>query len=85
MLESLFSSEYCKIFQNTYFEERLQTAASENVFIFIKRINFTLKNPIFSTSMSETSENVCYNFMIGFMKFVFIHIQYFFGMVRNKL
>ena len=53
--------------------------------LFIKRINFTLKNPIFSTSMSETSENVCYNFMIGFMKFVFIHIQYFFGMVRNKL
>ena len=33
-------------FQSTYFEEHLQTAASENVFlrrIFIKRINFTLK------------------------------------------
>ena len=34
-LESLFNSEYCEIFQSTYFEEHLQTAASENVFIKI--------------------------------------------------
>ena len=27
--------EYCKIFQRTYFEEHLQTTASENVFIKI--------------------------------------------------
>ena len=27
--EQLFSSEYCKIFQNTYSEEYLQMAASE--------------------------------------------------------
>ena len=33
--ESLFISEYCKIFQSTYFEEHLQTAASENEFIKI--------------------------------------------------
>ena len=32
-LESLFNSEYCKIFKNTYFEENLHTTASENVFI----------------------------------------------------
>ena len=25
----VFSSEYCKIFKNTYFEEHLRTAASE--------------------------------------------------------
>ena len=31
VLESLFSSEHCKIFWSTYFEERLRTAASENV------------------------------------------------------
>ena len=31
------------------------------------RINFTLKNPIFSTSISETSENNCSYFMIGFL------------------
>ena len=27
----LFNSEYCEIFQSTYFEETLRTAASENV------------------------------------------------------
>ena len=35
VLESLFNSEYCEIFQNTYFEGHLQTAAFENVFIKI--------------------------------------------------
>ena len=35
MLESLFNSEYCKIFKSTYFEEHLQTAASKNAFIKI--------------------------------------------------
>ena len=34
-LESLFNSEYCEILQSTYFEEHLQIAASENVFIKI--------------------------------------------------
>ena len=36
VLESLFNSEYCEFFyKSTYFEEHLQTAASENVFIKI--------------------------------------------------
>ena len=35
VLESLFNSEYCETFHSTYFEEHLQTAASENVFIKI--------------------------------------------------
>ena len=35
--ESLFNFDYCEIFQNTYFEEHVQTAASENVFIRIIR------------------------------------------------
>ena len=30
-----FNSDYCEIFLATYFEEHLQTAASENVFIKI--------------------------------------------------
>ena len=47
VLESLFNSQYCEIFQSTYFEEHLQTAASENVFILIKRINTTFKKPRF--------------------------------------
>ena len=67
VLESLFNSDYCGIFQSTNFEEHLQTAASENVFIkIIHRINFALKTPTFSKSISETSENVCFCFMIGF-------------------
>ena len=49
VLESLFNSEYCEIFQSTYFEEHLQTATSENVLIKIiqKRINFTFKKTRF--------------------------------------
>ena len=35
VLESLFHSEYCEIFQTIYFEEHLQTAASEKVLIKI--------------------------------------------------
>ena len=35
MLKSLFNSEYCENFKSIYFEEHLQTAASENVFIKI--------------------------------------------------
>ena len=35
VFESLFNSEYCKMFKSTYFEEHLQTAASENLFIKI--------------------------------------------------
>ena len=57
VLESLFNSEYCGIFQSTNFEEHLQTAASENVFIKIIH-NYS--------SISETSENVCFYFKIGF-------------------
>ena len=68
MLESLFNLEYCKIFKSTYFEEHLRTTASENVFMKLRKIknyskrsfNFTLKKQVFSTSISETSENVCF-------------------------
>ena len=38
VLESLFNSEYCEIFKSTYFEERLQTAASEDVFMKLRKI-----------------------------------------------
>ena len=35
--------------------------------LFIKRFDFTLKKQrFFSTSISETSENVCFYFIIGF-------------------
>ena len=38
LLESLFNSEYCEIFNCTYFEEHPQTAASKNVFMKLKKI-----------------------------------------------
>ena len=50
MLESLFNSEYCETFnKRAYFEEYLQTAASENVFIEIihKEIKVYIKKPGF--------------------------------------
>ena len=37
MLESLCNSEYSKVFKSTYFEEHLRTAASENVFMKLKK------------------------------------------------
>ena len=36
--ECIFHSEYCEIFKSTYFEEYLQTAASENVFMKLRNI-----------------------------------------------
>ena len=53
VLEFLFNSRYCEIFKNTYFEEHLGTAASENVFMKLRKIkilrsfNCTLKNRFF--------------------------------------
>ena len=38
VLESLFNSEYCEIFKSTYFEEHLRTAATENVFMKLRKI-----------------------------------------------
>ena len=39
LLESLLNSEYCEIFKSTYFEEHLRTAASENVFMKLRKNN----------------------------------------------
>ena len=38
VLKSLFNSEYREIFQSTYFEEHLCTAASENLFMKLRKI-----------------------------------------------
>ena len=38
VLESPFVSEYCKSFKSTYFEEHLRTAASEYVFMKLRKI-----------------------------------------------
>ena len=78
VLESLFNSKYCEIFNSFYFKEHLRRAASENV--LKEFFNFRLKKEALSTSI----ENVCFYFMIGFPQSLF-HTQYFFGDVRNKL
>ena len=38
VLESLFNSEYCEIFKSTYFKEHRPTAASENLFMKLRKI-----------------------------------------------
>ena len=38
VLESLFNFEHCEIFKSIYFEEYLRTAASENVFMKLRKI-----------------------------------------------
>ena len=81
VLESLFNSEYCKIFKGTYFEEDLWKAASENVFMKLRKIKnysygaLTLfwKKKLFSTSMPETGENFCFDLMIGFSWSLYSH------------
>ena len=38
----VFSSEYCKIFKNTYFEEHLRTAASVTKALIVLLLSFVL-------------------------------------------
>ena len=53
MLETLFNSEYWETFQGTYFEEHLQTVASENVYEtekslkLLKNLNFLFISYLF--------------------------------------
>ena len=42
----LANSEYCKIFNSIYYEEHMQTAASENVFMKQKN-NYKITIPAF--------------------------------------
>ena len=43
-VESLFNSEYSEIFESSYFEEYLRTAASENVFMKLRKIKNNSKD-----------------------------------------
>ena len=53
--------------------------------LFIKRTNFTLKNPDFFKINIRNNWKCLLLFHDWFpIKFEFIHIQYFFGMVRNR-
>ena len=67
MLESLFNSEYCKIFKAIYFEENLRMDASEDVFMKLRKIisfNFTLKSRFFKHRYQKQFYD--WYFMIGF-------------------
>ena len=90
-LESLFNSEYWKIFKSTYIKEHLQTVGSENVFVhktqknlklFIRSFNFTFKKRFFQ---HQYQKQVKMFFISWLVSYAFcIHIQYFFVVVRNK-
>ena len=43
-VESLFNSEYSEIFESSYFEEYLRTAAFENVFMKLRKIKNNSKD-----------------------------------------
>ena len=69
VLKSLFNLEYYEIFKSTYFEEHIRTAASENVFMKLRKFvhkEFFFLITGFSTSISETSENACFYLAMGF-------------------
>ena len=71
-MESFFNLEYCKIFKSSYFKEHLQTAASENDFIKLRKnkncsSGFLTSANVCFYFMKETSENACFYFMIGFL------------------
>ena len=57
VLESVFNSEYCKTFKSTHFEEHMRTAASENVFMKLRKIYssevLTLKTQVFQHQYQE--------------------------------
>ena len=75
--KSLFNSEDCKIFKSTYFEEDLCTTASEKLFMKLRKIkihkDYLKQVKIFVFTLLIVSHEVC------------IHMQYFFGGLRNKL
>ena len=82
-MESLFNSEYCEIFKSTYFDEQMQNAASENVFMKKKRL--FIRN--YYIYIKETGENVCFYFMKKTSENVcfYFQVQYFCDVVRNDL
>ena len=52
----LFSSEYCEIYYSTYFEEDLRTAASENVFMKLRKMKICQE--FFKKSISVFNINI---------------------------
>ena len=59
--KAVVNSEY--IFESTYFEEYMRTAASENVHETDKKRSFIRNFYIYILYIKETSENVCFYFL----------------------
>ena len=51
-LTQVFSREFCETFKNTYFEEHLQTAASDSV----KHLQYSFYAAIFGTKYSRMDQ-----------------------------
>ena len=91
--KSLFNSKYCKIFKSTYFEEHLRTAASENVFMKLRKnkdcswgiFNFILRKEVKIFVFISWKKQVKMLLFISRLVSVGVFIQYFCNMVRNKL
>ena len=89
----LYCKLYCKISESTYFEEHLQTAVSENVFLKLRKsiknadhdFNSSLKKQEFSTTISETSENVCLFFDWFPLEFLFTYNIFFDCVSQSEL
>ena len=79
-MESLFNSEYFKIFKSTYFEKHLQTAASENLFMKLRKKRLFIRN--FYIHIIETSENVCFYFMKETSEFFFFFSVFLFLILK---
>ena len=79
---SLFNSEYCEIFTSTYFEEHLQTSASENVFVKLRKKGCSWGIFIFILK-KQVKMLVFISWLVSFG--VCIQMQYFYDAVRNKL
>ena len=76
MLKCLFNSERCETFNSTYFQEHLRTAASENMFMKLRKTKNCSKEILTLVKMFAF---ISWLVSIG----VCIHI-YFFDMAKNK-
>ena len=94
LLESLFNSEYCEIFNSTYFEEHCERLLLkmcswnwEKIEIVHKDFNFILKKQVkmflFISWKKQVKMLVFISWLVSFV--VCIQIQYFSDVVRNKL
>ena len=87
VLEPLFNSEYCETFRSTYFEEHLLLKICskwEKFKIIHKEFHFSLKKRFFQHQYQKRVKMFVFISSLVSYK-VCIHMQYLFGVVRNKL